>query len=369
MIPAEDLDRVRALGYDVEVTVPTRRGGTRRGGDLRVSIAMCTYQGERFLPEQLDSIAGQTRLPDEMVVCDDGSTDGTVGLLESFAADAGFPVKVIRNERNLGSTKNFEQAIGAVSGDVIALSDQDDVWHAGKLATIEEALEADQGASAVFTDADLIDDASRSTGYGLWDTIGFTRELRRRVASGDAVPQLLVGNVVTGAALAFRSSFRDLVLPIPQGWVQDAWIGLLLAAAGRLLPLDDSLIRYRVHQAQQIGVPPARSRLDMFRHRMQLGRRALKQERPVLMAQAEAFSQAAERLRSMADRYPCPPGVLEDIEEKVRHFRVRGAMLEDPHRWRSVSREWSAGAYGRYSHGAISAAKDLLLPDRLGGRT
>jgi hypothetical protein len=277
-------------------------------------------------------------------------------------------VKVIRNERNLGSTKNFEQAIGAVSGDVIALADQDDAWHAGKLAAIEDALEEDAGASAVFTDADLIDDASRSTGYGLWDTIGFSRELRRRVAGGDAVPQLLVGNVVTGATMAFRSGYRDLVLPIPEGWVQDAWIGLLLAAAGRLLPLDQPLIRYRVHAAQQIGVPPARSRVDMLRHRMQLRRRALKQERPVLEAQAEAFAQAAERLRAMADRYPCPPGVLEDIEGKVRHFRVRATMPEDPHRWRSVRHEWSAGAYRRYSHGAISAAKDLLLPDRMGGR-
>ena len=87
---------------------------------------MGTYNGGPYLREQLDSIAAQTHLPDELVVCDDDSTDRTVAILEDFAATAPFPVRVYVNPKNLGTAKNFERAIGLATGEVIALADQDD---------------------------------------------------------------------------------------------------------------------------------------------------------------------------------------------------------------------------------------------------
>src|ERR687894_3003245 len=99
----------------------------------RFSVAMCTYNGARFVAEQLASVAAQTRPPDELVVCDDGSTDETCRLVEEFAARAPFPVRLFVNERNLGSTRNFGRAVALCEGDLVALSDQDDVWHPEKL--------------------------------------------------------------------------------------------------------------------------------------------------------------------------------------------------------------------------------------------
>src|SRR5213080_381833 len=98
-----------------------------------LSVALCTYNGAAYLGEQLDSIVAQSRPPDELVVCDDGSTDETVEVLETFLAEAPFPVRLQRNEANLGFVKNFEQAISLCTGDFVALSDQDDVWMPGKL--------------------------------------------------------------------------------------------------------------------------------------------------------------------------------------------------------------------------------------------
>ena len=89
----------------------------------RISVAMCTYNGGRYLQEQLESIALQSRLPMELVVCDDQSTDDTISILKRFQSEAPFTVKVVRNSQRLGSTQNFDQAIGLARGDLIAL------WH------------------------------------------------------------------------------------------------------------------------------------------------------------------------------------------------------------------------------------------------
>src|SRR5690349_17434303 len=120
---------------------------------MRISIALCTYNGGPFLAEQLASYVQQTRLPDELVVCDDCSSDNTMAILRDFAARAPFAVRLHQNAANLRSTRNFEQAIRLCTGDVIALSDQDDVWLPEKLERMERTLAADPEISLVFSDA------------------------------------------------------------------------------------------------------------------------------------------------------------------------------------------------------------------------
>src|SRR5688572_14133745 len=99
----------------------------------KFSVAMCTYNGARYLKEQLDSFTVQTRLPDELIVCDDGSSDETCQIVSTFAASAPFTVRLEVNQQTLGSTQNFAKAIQLCRGDLIALCDQDDVWLPGKL--------------------------------------------------------------------------------------------------------------------------------------------------------------------------------------------------------------------------------------------
>ncbi len=99
----------------------------------KVSIAMCTYNGQRFLAQQLQSFLDQTVQPDELVVCDDVSSDDSVAVVEAFAARAPFAVRVFRNPQNLGYIRNFEQAIAQCTGDLVFLCDQDDVWDPHKI--------------------------------------------------------------------------------------------------------------------------------------------------------------------------------------------------------------------------------------------
>src|SRR5437868_6261824 len=117
---------------------------------MKISVALCTYNGEKYLPDQLASYLKQERLPDELVICDDGSSDNTVEIIKRFATEAPFPVQLHVNENNLGSTKNFEKAFQLCQGEIITPSDQDDVWHEKKLLQLERAFKEHPQIGLVF---------------------------------------------------------------------------------------------------------------------------------------------------------------------------------------------------------------------------
>lgn len=318
---------------------------------MRISVALCTYNGERFLADQLASIGGQTRPPDELVACDDASTDGTAAVVRAFAATAPFPVRVEVNPANLGTTPNFARAIGLCSGDVIALADQDDVWLPHKLATLEAAL-ADPAAGLAFSDAEVTDERLRPLGYRLWQSIRFDAREQERFRGGGAFAGLLRRHRVTGATLAFRASLRGLVLPIPPGWVHDAWVALLVSAVARVEPVADPLIQYRQHDRQQIG-GRRRGLLALYRAARRLTREGCE-------AVADRYAEALDRLRVVDGVRPAD---LRRLAERVAHARRRAAMRR-PGAWRlpAVAREWWRGNYRRYSVGWPAVAQDLFLP-------
>ena len=175
---------------------------------MRISIAMCTYNGAQFLQKQLDTFASQTYPPYELIVCDDGSTDATLALTESFARKVPFPVRIFKNERNLGSTRNFEKAIGICDGDLVALSDQDDEWYPDKLARMHRLFEELPEALAAFSNADIIDDDSAFAGRKLWRSIGVDFSPGERVPyvyTGIVSSLLKLDYIATGATMVFRS--------------------------------------------------------------------------------------------------------------------------------------------------------------------
>src|SRR5262245_40539658 len=180
-----------------------------------ISVGMCTYNGARYLSAQLESIAAQSVLPDELVICDDGSVDDTVEIIKEFAASAPFSVRLQINSVNLGSTKNFEKAILLCKGDLIALADQDDVWLARKLETLAAEFQSDPKVGLVFSDAEVVDDDLRPLNQRLWKSIGFDETARRKLKTDQRMEVLLPGWTVTGATMAFRSRYRALVVPIP----------------------------------------------------------------------------------------------------------------------------------------------------------
>ena len=225
----------------------------------RLSVAMSTYNGARYVREQLESIAGQIRLPDELVICDDCSTDDTPGVIESFAKRAPFPVRLHVNHTNVGARKSFERAIMRCNGDLIALCDQDDVWVPAKLLRSALALQEAPSVGLVFTDADVVDEHLRPLGYSLWESIDFSHEDREMFRHGRALDVLLAHNVVAGMTMVFRSVFRELVLPILDDhpfWAHDGWIAAAIAAVTDIAFIDEALVLYRQHPGHQIGAGP-----------------------------------------------------------------------------------------------------------------
>jgi hypothetical protein len=328
----------------------------------RFSVAMCTYNGARFVGEQLESIAAQTHTPFELVVCDDRSADETARIVASFAASAPFHVRLHVNERNLGSTKNFERAVSLCAGDLIALSDQDDAWLPGKLAQLAAEFERAPDAGLVFSDAEIVDESARPTGRRLWEQIGFDRAGRERLAAGRAVGDLLSGATVTGATTALRARFRSLVLPIPEGLpvIHDAWMALLVACVAEVRALEEPLVLYREHEGQQVG-PLAREASVGGFSAVAAGeaREALRRENPydaVLDLARAARQRLADRREEFDSR-----DARAKLEARITHLEARRSLPRARlRRAPRVLRELLALRYHRYSKGVASAAKDLL---------
>ncbi len=224
-----------------------------------ISVAMCTYNGERYLVEQLNSLLTQTCLPNELVICDDGSTDGTLAILENFQKNVLFKVHIHKNQKPLGTTKNFEKAIRLCTGSYIFPCDQDDVWLPTKIEVLTNYLNQNPGVEMVFSNAKLVDVALNDLHRSQWDVVRFKEEQRKKWESGKAVMVMLGGNRVTGCTTAIRSTLVEVSVPFPTDipkTIHDTWLAWVATVRRSIMPLDVALVLYRQHDAQQVGSRP-----------------------------------------------------------------------------------------------------------------
>lgn len=256
--------------------------------DRTVSIALCTYNGERFLDDQLASLARQTRLPDELMVCDDQSADGTVALLQRFAKTAPFPVQISINEDRLGPVANFGKAAGLCNGDIVLFCDQDDVWHDDKIALEVAAMvdaEQESGASVpilVHGDLEVVDEALAP----LYPS--FMRLIHPKFALFD-MSYILENNVAVGCTTAVNRALLEIALPLPpQALMHDWWFAQCATCRGKIIYIDQTLMQYRQHQSNQVGAEPWLRRLGAAlrapRHRWRISLSSLRES--VLQAKA-----------------------------------------------------------------------------------
>ncbi|WP_075675422.1 glycosyltransferase [Stenotrophomonas sp. TD3] len=314
-----------------------------------VSIAVCTYNGERFLQEQLDSLLAQTRRPNQIVIRDDLSSDGTLALLQAFvprAEAAGIAVDLQVNPQNVGYRRNFDGALRACTGEIIFLCDQDDVWHANKLARFCAEFDARPRLLALNCDAQLIDEAGESLSKKLFAALRHRKAERSRMRAGDGFRVTLKLKMMTGATMALRREVLADALPLPDSeWVHDAWIAAWAAARGDIDSLADTLISYRLHSGNQLGLGGNDPIPRPVRRRLQLDSE---------QAQCVQFL-ARGRERGL------PASLLAWVERKQRHLAVR-ARLPAPRLRRvpAVLRELLVGNYAHFGRGLLSAGIDLL---------
>ena len=232
----------------------------------KVSVCMATYNGERFVREQLDSIAAQLSGEDEIILIDDQSSDGTPALLKEFCREQRSKgdspqIMLMEHAQNGGVVRTFEETLRAATGDILFLADDDDRWAPNKVNLVLKAFAADPELQIVSTGLELMDEKGLPV-----PSSDFLRN--RRFSSGVIVN--LVHNQFQGSTMALRSSVLQYVLPLPKDklFLHDAWIGLrTLLHGGKVLHLDSPLLFYRRHGA---NVSRRFERADQIKLRVQL---------------------------------------------------------------------------------------------------
>lgn len=330
------------------------------------SIALCTYNGEAYLPAQWQSLLNQQQRPDEVVIGDDQSTDGTVALLRQLAADAPFPVHILENKQRLGSTKNFGRVLPKCTGDLIFICDQDDYWLAEKISTMTRYMVNHPAAQFAFCDAWVTDEQLQGRQGRFWEEVRFDARAQQRWRAGEAMNVLLDGNRVMGCATVVRRSFLTTLLPIPDqipGYIYDGWLALVSAACGGIHFIDQPLQLYRTHPQQQVGVRPVEAG-ERVRAQDRLARHRAQKLIPLREKQAQLTTIG----QLLAERVPADAPGLAQLHQRLTHFTMRSSLPRNrAGRLLPVLQSWQRGNYRRYADASanwyapyLAALGDLL---------
>lgn len=328
-----------------------------------ISVAMTTYNGATHLRQQLDSLAMQSRLPSELVVCDDGSTDSTLDILKEFAETARFPVHIHRNSERLGFADNFLGAARRCTGEWISFCDQDDVWYADKLSTVATGIQQNSQISVITHSADLADEDLTLRGRRMPD--------HKRTEIAAPLTNPLIG-CLSGFSLTFSAkllaqfNWEDRPNnPISsKPLLHDAWITFLGNVCGGILYISRSLAIYRRHASTVMSDYVAvgslgaqlRNKMCVSESHCLLYAAHFDQCADYLRAQATSDTEWAAAMNSAADHYNLA----------ARAFRARGHLytscaLDRPSLLfrMVVSQMYGERRYGGLGHRAF--IKDLVV--------
>lgn len=305
---------------------------------MKISIALCTYNGASFIQEQLESILNQKILPDELIICDDGSKDATPQIVEAFSKRAPFPVRFYQNEINLNINKNFEKALGLCSGDLIFLCDQDDVWLPVKIEFVTNWMEEHPGIEAVFTDAILTDQYLNPLAESLWKRIHFKPFSSHYWQDGSAFNMLVDKNFVTGATMCIRRSLYKKAIPFPETdlyLLHDRWLAFIATRDQTLNFLDYMPMYYRQHAQQTAGTAPS----DKIPRSLS---QKIKQNPSERLKYIQNQSKIFGILFAASHGHDTvPKNSIRRLKQSMEHFEIRSCFLQQPlyKRWKGVVRE------------------------------
>ena len=314
----------------------------------RTSVALCTFNGADFLQAQLASIAGQSVQVDEVVIGDDGSSDGTAAVLED--ARRILPqLRVLPATDHLGVAGNFERTMAATAGDVIFLSDQDDIWHPDRVSAALAVFSRNPDVELLHSDARVIDGSGELLKGTLLSRLGVDDATRAALVEGAAFAPLLQRNLVTGATVAVRRRLLDDALPFPGSWLHDEWLAVLAASHRGTRLVESALIDYRLHGSNEIGA-----------ERITLAVRLSRLRADRVPRNARLLARAGDLVARL------PEGPARDLARaKLQHETIRSAYpIGRLRRGPAVLREWGAGRYTRFGGGIQDVVRDLVQPAR-----
>jgi glycosyltransferase involved in cell wall biosynthesis len=322
---------------------------------LTVSVALCTHNGAEFFGEQLHSILLQSLHPAEVVISDDASTDETLDIAEGFRrrfSEAGINLTLLRNATPLKVVANFERAVLACTGDYIALADQDDVWHPDRLLKLTKRLDSKPEIDLVFSDARLVDAHGVELGHTLFDSLEISPRTLQVLRADGGFGVLLRRNLVTGATVMFRSSLLERAVPFEPSWVHDEWLAIIAAAHAAVDYVPETLIDYRQHHSNVIGITVPTLRRKVSRVFEKRGDRYID------------LVERSDRLVQRLIQLGASPPVIELARGKLAHQKARANLAQArPARISAIVREAASGKYRKFSsQGNLDILRDLLQP-------
>jgi glycosyltransferase involved in cell wall biosynthesis len=210
--------------------------------DLLVSIALCTFNGAEFLSQQLDTIINQTYRNIEIIVVDDCSTDKTFTILKTYAKK--YPqFQLYQNEHNLGFIENFERALTLCNGELIALCDQDDLWHPQK---IELQVNGIEDNIFIYHDSEFINETGKSMNKKMSDLMNFYR--------GGQPLAFLFFNCVSGHTILMKRALLNEALPLQKDFFHDLWLSYVATNIGKIDYIPQCLVKYRQHNNSETNI-------------------------------------------------------------------------------------------------------------------
>lgn len=232
---------------------------------MNVSVAMATYNGAKYLKQQIDSILSQLNSEDELIISDDHSSDDTLSIIGKYMQED-HRVKLFMNEES-GVTSNFENAIKHTQNDIIFLSDQDDIWKPDKVETVKSYYKKNPKIQMIMSDITVVDNELNKTIESFYQYRG----------SRTGVIKNIIKNSYIGCAMSFRKELKMQILPIPRNVpMHDMWIGLVADMNKSALLIPEKLIYYRRHDDTVTTVENTSSLKDKIVWRFQITNLLLK---------------------------------------------------------------------------------------------
>ncbi|MBK8339049.1 MAG: glycosyltransferase [Flavobacteriales bacterium] len=326
---------------------------------MTVSVVMATYNGAAYVQEQVDSILTNERPPDELLVVDDGSSDGTMEVLNAIAAKhPSLRVEVLRNERNIGATLTFVRAVLGSTGDIVLFADQDDSWHAHKIGVLLKCFTDRPGLLMAYSDGSITNAALQPDGRSIFSTrnkahlaLGAARDAQEIAANPD----------IKGCTMALDGAFARRLFgesdpAFAHYWGHDHWAALFALGLGPVEVVLEPLILHRFHGRNASGAV----RFNPFS--AALRRQYL---RAVRAQEADHFVMRYRLAITQAQRFGATfsPMLLEALKELLHLSEQRRDLRTLPTlaRIRAALRIHRRGAYDRHYNGVYTLLRDIFL--------
>lgn len=227
----------------------------------KINILMATYNGRKYLREQIDSILNQTYSDFRLFISDDASTDSTVKILEEYEKKDK-RVEIYCHEKNMGVVSNFEFLINKVRSEYFMFADQDDVWKPDKIEKSLKKLE-ETGSDLVYTDLEVVDNKLNKLESSFWKQKGFYE----KITKNNNFESLYLNNYINGCTMLCKSSYINDFLPLPKNSkyvIHDYWIALVVSQNGKMAYIEEPTIKYRQHGNNQVGSSRKSDTLNTF---------------------------------------------------------------------------------------------------------